>query len=124
VQLADADAEDADRTDRDRPGDLLQVRGDRVEGAAELVIVQRDRGDAEDLRDRPVAGPVLTCTSGAGEVSRLQIIASMACPMVTVATPRTGTRSSITWPMPSREQKEAMTGREPSILACRSGTSA
>ena len=59
VQLADVDAEGADRADRDRPGDLLQVRGDRIEGAAQLVVVQRERGDAQDLRDRPVAGPVL-----------------------------------------------------------------
>src|ERR1039458_447001 len=59
VQLADVDAEGADRADRDRPGDLLQVRGNRVEGTAQLVVVQRERGDAEDLRDRPVAAPVL-----------------------------------------------------------------
>jgi hypothetical protein len=59
VQLADVDAEGADRADRDRPGDLFQVRGDRIKRPAQLVVVQRERGDAEDLRDRPVAGPVL-----------------------------------------------------------------
>ena len=58
VQLADVNAEGADRADRDRPGDLLQSRGDRIKGAAQLVVVQRERGDAQDLRDRPVAGPV------------------------------------------------------------------
>ena len=34
VQLADVDAEGADRAGRDRPGDLLQVRGDRIERPA------------------------------------------------------------------------------------------
>src|SRR5208337_3840398 len=58
TDLRDVDAEGADRADRDRPGDLLQVRGDRIEGAAQLVVVQHERGDAQDLRDRPVAGPV------------------------------------------------------------------
>ena len=65
-----------------------------------------------------------TWTSGAGEVSRLQIIASTACPRVRLATGRIGTSSSMTPLMSSRRQNEAMTGREPSILTCRAGTSA
>jgi hypothetical protein len=65
-----------------------------------------------------------TRTSGVGEVSRLQIIAPAACPTLSVATSRIGTSSSMTCPMPIRVQKEYTTGREPSILICRSGASA
>jgi len=59
-----------------------------------------------------------TCTSGAGEVSRLQTIASTARPALMVATSRIGTRPSMTPLMSRRRQNEAMTGRAPSILIC------
>ena len=41
-----------------------------------------------------------TWASGVGEVSRLQTIASTACPTLSVATSRIGTRSSMICPMP------------------------
>ena len=65
-----------------------------------------------------------TWTSGVGEVSRLQTIASTACPTLSVATSRIGTSSLMICPMPIRVQKEYTTGREPSILICCSGASA
>ncbi|GAA3376777.1 hypothetical protein GCM10020367_49800 [Streptomyces sannanensis] len=59
VDLADVDAELRDGLGTDRAGDLVQVRGDRVQGAGEPVVVQQLGIDTEDLLHRPLPRPVL-----------------------------------------------------------------
>jgi hypothetical protein len=43
----------------DRPGDLVQVRGDRVQRPPDPVIIEQPGLDAERLADRPVPRPRL-----------------------------------------------------------------
>jgi len=59
VQSADIDPERRDRRDPDRPGDLVQVRGDRVQRPPDPVIIEQPRLYSECLADRPVPGPRL-----------------------------------------------------------------
>jgi hypothetical protein len=58
VQPGDVQAEGGDRLRPDRADDGLQRGRDRVQGAANAVVVQRRRRDPQDLGDRPGPRPV------------------------------------------------------------------
>jgi hypothetical protein len=51
VDLGGVDTELRDGLCADRPGDLLQARGDRVQRAGYAVVVEQVRLDTEDLLD-------------------------------------------------------------------------
>jgi hypothetical protein len=59
VQPGHIQPEHTDRSRADRPHDLLQLLGDRVQRAAHAVIVERGRVDPPDLPHGPLLGPVL-----------------------------------------------------------------
>jgi hypothetical protein len=52
------DPEHRDRLGPDRPDDLVELGGERVEGPANPIVVQQLSLDAEHLRHRPLRRPV------------------------------------------------------------------
>ncbi len=58
MDLGQIQAERGDRGQADRADDSVGLLGQRVEGAGDLVVVQRIRGDVEDLLDGPRRRPV------------------------------------------------------------------
>ncbi len=59
VQPPHLDPELPDRRGPDRPDDLLQMRGDRIQRRRRPIIIQQRRGDPEDLLHRPRLRPLL-----------------------------------------------------------------
>jgi hypothetical protein len=102
------------------PTSCSSLGGDRVQSAADAVVIQHLGRDGEDLH-RPGPRQSPTRRSGVGEVNRLATSTSMTCPWVRVATSRTGQARSTIPARSSRRQKSATTGSARSAFSTLGG---